>query len=186
MSWDLCRRVVAVSTNDRGVWIRGLRATRSYTSDPIAEDDLTGILEAGRWTGSSLNSQPWTFVVITDPEAKQRLSHAGRYATHLATAAAVVVLVGEPDRGEFDIGRAAQNMMLAADLLGIGSCPATLHNEAAVRRLLDVPDDRLARYAVAFGYPDLDVEPIVRRNMKLVTGAARKTFSEVVRRERFR
>lgn len=77
-------------------------------------------------------------------------------------------------------------MMLAADLLGIGSCPATLRDEEAVRSLPGVPDDRVARPAIAFGHPDLDVEPIVRRNMKIVTGAARKPVSEVVRREKFR
>jgi nitroreductase len=162
-----------------------LRASRAYTTDPVAEDVLTQILEAGRWTGSSLNSQPWTFVVVADPRSKMELSKAGRFSTHLASAAVVVVLVGEPGRGEFDIGRAAQNMMLAADVLGVGSCPATLHDQEAVRRLLGVPDDRPARHAVAFGHPDPDLEPIVRQNMKMVTGSARKPSSEVVRWERF-
>jgi nitroreductase len=96
-----------------------------------------------------------------------------------------VVLVGEPGRGEFDIGRAAQNMMLAADALGIGSCPATLHDQEAVQRLLGIPEDRGARHAVAFGYPDQHLEPTVRENMQVVTGTARKPLSEVVRRERF-
>lgn len=174
-----------MAEGDGDLWIRGLRATRAYTPDPIAESVLTRILEAGRWAGSSLNSQPWTFVVVTDPEAKQQLSQAGRFAAHLAVAAAVIVLVGDPGRGEFDIGRAAQNMMLAADALGIGSCPATLDNQEAVRQLLGVPDDRHARHAVAFGHPDLDIEPTVRQNMRMVTGSARKPLGEVVRRERF-
>ena len=175
-----------MSEDDRGAWIRTLRATRSYIPDPIAEDDLNAILEAGRWAGSSLNAQAWTFVVVTNAEGKQKLSQAGRHSVHLATAACVVVLVGEPGRGEFDIGRAAQNMMLAADARGIGSCPATLHNQDAVGGLLGIPRDRLARHAIAFGYPDGDVEPILRQNMKMVTGEARKPLNEVVRHERFR
>lgn len=174
-----------MSERDRDLWIRGLRATRAYTPDPVAKEVLAQILEAGRWTGSSLNSQPWTFVVVTEPESKQELAQAGRFSTHLASAAAIVVLVGEPGRGEFDIGRAAQNMMLAADGLGIGSCPATLHHEEAVRGLLGVPDDRRARHAIAFGHPDRDLEPTVRKNMQMVTGTARKPVSEVIRRDRF-
>lgn len=139
------------------------------------------ILQAGRWSGSSLNSQPWTFVVVTHPEAKASLSQTGRFATHLAAAAAVVVLVGAPGRGEFDIGRAAQNMMLAADASGIGSCPATLHDQVSVRRILLIPDDHTARHALAFGYPDQRLDATVRQNMQLVTGSARKPLDEVVR-----
>lgn len=170
---------------DRDSWIRGLRATRAYTDDPIPDDLVTRILEAGRWTGSSLNSQPWTFVVVADPASKQALAGAGRFSSHVAGAAVVVVLVGEPHRGEFDLGRAAQNMMLAAETVGIGSCPATLHDQESVRQLLGVPDDRFARHAIAFGYPNDGVEAAIRTNMKGVTGSARKPFDEVVRRERF-
>ncbi len=161
--------------------IRELKATRGYTADPLSEEELAEILEAGRWTGSSLNSQPWTFVVVTDPGLKQELSETGRYATHLVSSAVVIVLVGAPGRGEFDVGRAAQNMMLTADVLGIGSCPATLHDQESVCRLLGVPDDRSARHAIAFGYPNHDLEPTIRQNMKLVTGSARKPLDEVVR-----
>jgi nitroreductase len=95
-----------------------------------------------------------------------------------------VVLVGAA-RGEFDLGRAAQSMMLAADRMGIGSCPATLHDEDTVRRLLNIPADRPARYAIAFGHPDSDLEPIVRENLRAITGRARKPLEDVVRWERF-
>lgn len=175
-----------MATPDLNRHIRELRAVRAYSADPLKEAELLEILESGRWTGSSLNSQPWTFVVVTAPEMKRELSEAGHYATHLASAAAVVVLVGAPGRGDFDLGRAAQNMMLTAAALGIGSCPATLHSQDSVRRLLGVPADRLARHAIAFGHPNQDVETIVRANMRLVTGSARQTLDEVVRRDTYR
>lgn len=170
-----------MSFSDQTGLITGLKATRAYGPDPLSDHEISKILEAGRWTGSSLNSQPWTFVVITDSELKQRLSESGRYATHLSSAAVVVVLVGEPGRGEFDTGRAAQNMMLAADALGIGSCPATLHDQDQARTLLHVPADRKCRHAIAFGFPDRDLEPTVRRNMKMITGSGRKALDELVR-----
>ena len=174
-----------METPDLNQHIRGLRAVRAYTADPLEVEDLAEILEAGRWTGSSLNSQPWTFVVVTDPELKRQLSETGRYATHLVSAAVVVVLVGAPGRGEFDLGRAAQNMMLTAATIGVGSCPATLHAEEGVRRLLGIPDDRTARHAVAFGYPNTDLERTIRTNMRLVTGSARKPLDEVTRRNTY-
>ena len=76
-------------------------------------------------------------------------------------------------------------MMLAADAIGFGSCPATFHDQEAVRRLLGVPDDRLARHALALGYPDHEAEATARANMKTVTGSARKPISEIVRTDRF-
>lgn len=124
------------------------------------------------------------FVVVRDPDMKTKLSEAGRFSLHLASAAAVVVLVGAAGRGEFDIGRAAQNMMLAADAVGIGSCPATLHDEDTVRHLLGVPADRPARHAIAFGHPDAELEPVIRQNVGAITGHARKPLEDVVRWER--
>ena len=169
----------------RSTWLKSLRATRAYRAEPLTEEVLTAILEAGRWTGSSLNSQPWTFLVVLDGEGKKSLSSTGRFSSHLESAAAVVVLIGDPGRGEFDLGRVAQNMMLAASDLGVGSCPATLHDQSAVRQLLGIPDDRVARHAIAFGYPDPEVEPTVRQVMKSVTGPSRRPLDELVHWETY-
>ena len=73
----------------------------------------------------------------------------------------VIALVRLPGGGDFDIGRVAQNMMEAAGALGIGSCPVTLHREACARERLHVPDDHGCRYALAFGYPDLEAERLL-------------------------
>ena len=170
---------------DRNQWLQSLKATRAYTAEPISNEDLAEILEAGRWTGSSLNSQPWNFVVVTDSDMKQALSDTGRFSTHLPSAAVVVVLVGAPGRGEFDLGRVAQNMMLAADALGIGSCPATLHDMEAAQKLLGIPADTPARHAIAFGHPDRDLEATIRQATKALTGGARKPLDEIVHWERF-
>ncbi len=70
----------------------------------------------------------------------------------------VVALVRLPGGGDFDIGRAAQNMMEAAAALGIGSCPVTLHRETCARERLNVPDDHGCRFVLAFGYPDTEGE----------------------------
>lgn len=133
-----------------------------------------------------MNSQPWTFVVVRDEGPRRELSECGHFATHLSLAPFVVVFVNSPGRGDFDLGRAAQNMMLAAQAIGIGSCPATLHFEDRVRDLLDMPSDRSCRFAVGFGFPDRAIEHELRRQMKGVFGEGRKPVTKVVRFETFR
>ena len=76
--------------------IRRKRAVRAYTTDPVPQEIIEAILNAGRRAQSSKNAQPWTFILVTDREHLRRLSIAGTYAAHLRTAAFAVVLVGPP------------------------------------------------------------------------------------------
>jgi len=165
--------------------LSSLRAVRAFLPRPIAEADADRIIEAGRWTGSSMNSQPWTFVVVRDVDRRRRLSECGKFAIHLSLAPLVVVFVNSPGRGDFDLGRVAQNMMLAARAIGVGSCPATLHFEDQVRDLLEVPPDRSCRFAVGFGFPDETIERDLRHQMKGIFGEGRKHVTEIVRYETF-
>ncbi len=140
-------------------FIVGLRAIRDYRSEPLSEDDLEAILEAGRWTGSSKNRQSWTFVAITDRERLRGLAEHGDFTQPVRDSAATVVLVQEGDGNEFDIGRAAQNMMLAARAKGVASCPITLHRDDDAAAYLNAPSRTTVRYAVALGYPSADASP---------------------------
>src|SRR5450759_491574 len=116
-----------------GTWeaIQSLRVVRTFADRPLEPAALERILNAGRRAGSSKN-QRWAFVVCRDREHLRELSTIGPWAAHLAEAAVAIALVtpdpraeGAPLSIEFDIGRAAQNMVLAAWELGIGSVPAT-------------------------------------------------------------
>jgi len=141
--------------------IVGLRAIRQYRDEPVTEEDLTAILEAARWTGSSKNRQDWAFIVVDDPEQQDRLAAAGSYTTPVRDAPVTVALVDQ-SKGydEFDIGRAAQNVMLAAQAVGVASCPVTLHREDAAAEVLGLPVGFRCRYAVALGYPADDALPM--------------------------
>src|SRR5690606_15407150 len=140
-------------------FILSLRALRSYTDEPLCDDDLEAVLEAARWTGSSKNQQNWSFIVVTKRDRLQALAECGDFTDPVRDSAATIVIVQEPAGYEFDTGRAAQNMMLAAKARGIASCPITFHRDGDVRRLLDVPDDRRTRYGVALGYPTEEAKP---------------------------
>ena len=103
-----------------------LRAIREFKPDPLSDDDLGAILEAARWTGSSKNRQDWSFIVVTG-DRLQGLAEHGDYTDPIRASAATIVLVKEDGGNLFDIGRAAQNIMLAAKTIGVASCPITLH-----------------------------------------------------------
>jgi len=133
---------------------------RTFEARPLGADHLERILDAGRHAGSSKNLQRWDFIVVDDREHLRALSAVGPYAGHLAGAAVAVALV-TPDPSApgaalsilWDLGLAAQNMMLAAWELGIGSCPATVYEPALARELLGYPEDRACEYLLSFGYP---------------------------------
>ena len=129
-----------------------LRVVREFEPRPLSEDVLSAILEAARWTGSSKNRQDWSFVVVTG-DRLQGLAEHGDYTDPIRASAATIVLVREDGGNMFDIGRAAQNVMLAAKAIGVGSCPITLHRSGDARRFLGAPDGTETRYAVALGYP---------------------------------
>lgn len=164
----------------------GLRAVRQFEPTAIPEDDVTAILEAGRWTGSARNRQEWAFVVMSESEDIARLVRAGRSDGPLSRANLVIALVRLPDGNDFDVGRVAQNMMLAAAARGIGSCPVTLHDQQIASEALELPDDdHVARRAIAFGYPEPEAEAAARANRRAAGTAGRKPLDVLVHHGRF-
>lgn len=168
------------------VWqaVRSKRMVRRFAPRPLDPAHLERILEAGRHAGSSKNLQRWDFVVVEDPERLRELAEVGRFAGHLAGAAAAVALVipdprapGAPLSIVWDLGLAAQNMMLEAWELGIGSCPATVYDHDLARRLLGYPADRDCDDVLSFGYP-ADPDDLVRPPK----AGGRRSLDEVVHR----
>ena len=147
-----------MTTNERYDRIHALRALRSYSDEPLSDALIERVLEAARWTGSSKNLQNWSFVVV-DGAQKERLAGCGDFTDPLRAAPIAFALVEETVGYEFDTGRVAQNVMLAADALDLASCPITLHREDDARAILGLPEGARCRYAVALGYPADDAAP---------------------------
>ncbi|CAN5802018.1 nitroreductase family protein [soil metagenome] len=165
-------------SNENYDFILGLRAIRSFEERPLADEDLTAILEAARWTGSSKNRQNWSFVVVTQPDQIEALAACGNFTGPMRAAPATIAIVQEPEGYEFDSGRVAQNIMLAAQAIGVASCPITLHRDLEAAEVLELPPGRRARYAVALGYPGDHSEP---RRM-----GGRKPVTELVHHQTYR
>jgi nitroreductase len=84
---------------------------------------------------------------------------------------------------DFDIGRVAQNLMLAAASRGVGSCPITLHDTARAREVLGIPTAAECRYAIALGYPDEEREAVQRADRRAQGFTGRKPIEQIVHRE---
>lgn len=137
--------------------IRTKRAVRNFSSQPLDDETLRQIVNAGRRAQSSKNSQPWHFLVVRERETLKALSQLGQYAGQLVEAAAAVVLL-TPDPAErwsimFDAGQAASYMHLAAWQLGVGTCPVTIYEHEAARELLGIPPEWHLRAVLSLGYP---------------------------------
>src|SRR5438067_12077284 len=148
--------------------IASRRSVRTYLDQPIPENDLNRILEAGRRAPSSVNEQRWDFVVVTDRDRLRQLAKVWRGGRHIAVSAATVALV-TPDTDDlgikesigFDAGQAAMSMQLAAADLGIGTGHSAVRDKNLCRRLLKYPKDRTCDYLIVLGYPaDRPLRPL--------------------------
>ena len=128
------------------------RDQRAFLPRPIPDAIVRRILQAGRMTGSSKNREPNRFVVVRDRGRVAAIAALGPQARWVADAAVVVVIV-QTERHDYDAGRCAQNMMVAAWGEGVGSCPAHV-DEAKLGALLGVPGGLHVNRLVAFGYID--------------------------------
>ena len=165
--------------------ITSRRNVREFADDPLSEDEVERILEAGRRAPSSRNWQPWDFVAVTERDELRELSHVWRGGGHIAQSALTVVIVlpvfdnaPERERASFDVGQASMQMMIAAADRGIGSGHSAVGDQDLARRLLGFPEDRHAAIMIDFGRPgDRPLRPLKRPN--------RRPFDEVVHRGRW-
>lgn len=167
------------------VWdaIRQKRAVRKFQETPLPDDVVHRILDAGRRSQSSKNSQPWDFIAIRDRETLQQLATTGNFMTHVAGAALCVAII-TPGPGErygwhmFDIGQSASYMQLAAHEMGVGSCLGTVYQPDAARALLGYPADKQLTIVISFGYP-------ADESRQGLGKKGRRDFDEVVHWERW-
>ena len=156
------------------------RDWRSYADRPIPEDVVTRILDAGRLTGSAVNRQPWTFVVVDDPERKQSLAETVYAGDNVRRAAFVVAIATKAGGSALDVGRALQNMMLVAWNDGVASCPNGMPDAAAAARALGLEEGLLPVIIPSFGYPARPLNPGDRTAEEWSAEANRKPLEEVV------
>jgi nitroreductase len=157
--------------------VRTVLAIRKFKDQPVPAEVIRRIVEAGRLTGSSMNGQPWHFIVVTERETLRRLGALARTGPYIAQAAlAVVVLIESTDYAVSDASRAIQSMLLAAWSEGVGSNWVGFFGLDQVKPLLNIPAGLDVFAILPFGYP---VQPVGRGKKK------RKPLAQVAHLNRF-
>jgi len=136
-----------------------VRQARQYLPKNVPADILDQLLEIARWTGSSRNTQPWHFIVVTDKDQLFALSRVRTAINWVAEAPLAIALVlnGASMASEaYDEGRVTERLLVAAKLLGLGGGTAWYGDDDQQQRgkeILGIPADRTARSLVVLGYP---------------------------------
>jgi nitroreductase len=107
-------------------FLKSRRSIRNFLDKMIADKDLEMILEAGRWTPSASNKQPWEFIIIKNKEFLKEISELAIYSKFMKRAPVAIAIVGKikenPNWYVQDTTLVSMNMMLMAWSLGIGTC----------------------------------------------------------------
>jgi nitroreductase len=120
---------------------------------------VANLLNIARWTGSSRNSQPWHFIVVTDKEQLRRISQLRTPINWVAGAPLAIAIVldgANPMSESYDEGRVSERLLIGAHLLGLGGGTAWFGDEAQqaqAKAVLGIPAERTARSVVVLGYP---------------------------------
>ena len=163
--------------------IKSRRAIRSFEDKPVSESAIQTMFEAATYAPSAINIQPWKFTLITNKDAMKHLSDTAKPALlrmlpdvgdeglaglkkqlanpqyNIFYNAPLLIFVSgvKSPYAIYDCSMAAQNMMLAAYTLGIGSCwigtAVGLANDPKIKAELGVPEDHEVHAAIIFGYP---------------------------------
>jgi nitroreductase len=147
--------------------IRESHSVRSFKGEQIPEPTLTRILEAGNMAPSAGNLQPWYFFVVQDTAVKNKLAEAAFDQEQISDAPTVVVILADPARSNERYGErgaqlyclqdsaaAAQNILLAAEGLGIAACWVGAFDERKVQEAVEAPPRLRAVAMICLGYSD--------------------------------
>ena len=148
------------------------QSVRKYDSRPVERDKILQCLEASRFAPSASNSQPWHFIVVDEPELKNKVAEATfdslvTFNRYTLTAPVIIVLVTEKSgwftrlaarlmKREFsliDSGIAAEHFCLQAAELGLGTCLIGWFKQEAIKKLLNIPNEKFITLVISLGYP---------------------------------
>jgi nitroreductase len=153
--------------------LKGRRSIRRYRPDPVPDEMVEQLLEAGRWAPSASNRQPWAFIVIRDEAVRREVAqHAAYYFVrwaHVDEAPLLIVLCGDARNRIYrqflheDIGLAGSQIMLQAHALGLGTCWIGGLDRPALAAILKVPEGMEIIGLLTVGFPAEDPPPPPRK-----------------------
>ena len=137
------------------------RSIRKYTDEPLTEDEIKALLEAGMAAPSANHSRPWHLLTVTDKATLAALAEVHPYGKMTAQAAAAIAVCGDPAASPRywvqDCSAATENILIAAAALNLGAvwlgCHPNVEREAAIRQVLDIPDKIAILNLIPVGRP---------------------------------
>jgi nitroreductase len=149
------------------------RSIRAFKDDPVPDEAVKRLLEAARWAPSGGNRQFWRFIEVRDPK---RLGMIKMFSAGLrgdpTLIIAICARVSEP-MNLLDLGMAAENIMIEAVELGLGSCAIASYSEGPVKKLLEIPDDMELVLLLSMGYSDESPEPRPKKPLEEIAYSER-------------
>jgi nitroreductase len=148
-------------------------SVRSYQSRPVENDVLSNIVETALLAPSAVNFQPWSFVIVTDPDLLGKL-HECYHRDWFKSAPACIVAIGDHNKGwhrptddkdytEIDVVIAIDYLMLAATDAGLGTCWVCHFNTEKCADLFNLPQNFEPVALIPVGYPLSDNFPDKKR-----------------------
>jgi len=152
--------------------IKTRRSIRNYENRPVEKKKLLSVLEAARLSPSATNGQPWSFIVVTDPEVKESL-RSSYSRDWFVCAPVIVVACAIPDEAwvrhdgeeywKVDVTIAMQDLVLAAWEEGLGTCWIGAFKEEEAKRALGIPGSVRVVAMTPLGYPAEEKGPVTDR-----------------------
>lgn len=139
--------------------IKSRRSVRRFRPDPVPDELVRKLLEAGHWAPSANNSQPWRFILLKSAEARRKVAEVASWGSFLAEAPLGIAVVVDPRASSHPVedgAAATQNILLAAHALGLGACWIGSYGsawEGEAKRVLGVPEGLRLLSVIAVGYP---------------------------------
>ena len=148
----------------------------------LQEEHLKKILEAAHQAPSAGNRQPWRFIVVSDPDTKDKLGKIARNQIWISKAGVIIVALAMDKKSpqvyekwaERDVMIAVEHMVLSAWSLGYGTCWIGAFIEEDIKALLDIPQEMTVINLLPIGVPD--------ENPKK---RSRKPFEEIFHDDRY-
>jgi nitroreductase len=155
-------------------FLKGRRSIRSFQKEGIKEEHLQMILEAGRWTPSASNRQPWEFLVLKNKEMLRKISETAVYGRFFKRAPLAIAIIGKPSESpnwyQIDTSLVSMQMMLMAWSLDIGSCWIGSMDREKAKELLGINMEDYLLTILPFGYIKGNIpKPTLRKALKEVT-----------------
>jgi len=150
--------------------LKSRRSIRAFQDKSIPEKEIGMILEAGRWTPSASNRQPWRFIVIRNKDILNKIARVTGYGWFIAEAPLAIAIVGKiktsPKWYIIDTSLVSMNMMLMAWSLGIGTCWIGSMNREKAKEILGLGDNDHLLTLLPFGYIEGEIpEPTARKSL---------------------